>query len=368
MTVDFSTVAAPPVRTLRPYEPGRGLDLPLVGDLVQLCSNENPLGPSPNAIAAARAAIVGCGRYPDRDCSQLKKALSSHLGVQQTRISVGNGSNDIIETLARAFLAPGTEAVVSQYAFAIYALVSAAAGATVVTVPARDYEHDLEAMADATNARTRIVFIANPNNPTGGFIDESRLVALLESVPPDVIVLVDEAYVDFVAVDAYPRCLKLQERFSNLVVTRTFSKAFGLAGLRVGYSISVPAITHLVDRVRQPFAVNAVAQAAAMASLTDAEHLRRSVTMNAEGLKFITRSFDDMGLRYLPSVANFIALNVGRGAAEFLYRSLLAQRVLVRRLGPYGLPDYLRISTGTAEENARFVAALRTSMATLHRL
>jgi histidinol-phosphate aminotransferase len=357
----FDVLATEGVRSLSPYEPGKPIEelereLGLTG-IVKLASNESPLGPSPRALDAARAALPDIARYPDGNGFRLKAALAERLCVSPTQITLGNGSNDVLEFVARVFAGPGDEVIYSQHAFAVYPLATRAVGATGVAVPARDHGHDLDAMARAVTQRTRVVFIANPNNPTGTWVDGNALATFLSGLPEHVIAVVDEAYCEYVAEEGYPDCTRWLADRPNLVVTRTFSKAYGLAGLRVGYAVSHPELADLLNRVRQPFNVNSVALAAAEAALADGEHLARAVELNREGLAWLTAELERMGLPYIPSIGNFVSLELP-GEAAPVYQALLREGVIVRPVAGYGLPRHLRASIGLPAENRCFVEAL----------
>lgn len=352
------------VRQLSPYQPGKPIEelqreLGL-HEIVKLASNENPLGPSPLGLEAAQHALREAHRYPDGNGFGLKRRLAAHLDVPAESITLGNGSNDVLELVARAFLAPGLEAVYSQYAFAVYPLAVQAAAAQGWVAAARpDYGHDLEAMLALITPNTRLVFIANPNNPTGTFVSGPELRAFLSVVPEQVIVVVDEAYFEYAQSDAYPDCLRWLESFPRLIVTRTFSKAYGLAGLRVGYAVSHPAIADLLNRVRQPFNVGVPALAAAQAALDDREFLDRSRALNRAGMVQLTEGIQALGLDTVPSIGNFLLVGLRRPAAA-VYEALLRQGVIVRPVANYGLAEHLRVTVGSAGENQRFLAALRT--------
>lgn len=368
MTCDFFSFAAPGVRTLQPYQPGKpeselrreyGLT-----DIVKLASNENPLGPSPRALAAVRDALRGLARYPDGNGFELKSALSAKLGLSMAMLTLGNGSNDVLELVARAFLTPEDEAVFSEHAFAVYPIVTQAVGATARVAKAyladhvMPHGHDPAAMRALINERTRVVFIANPNNPTGTWLKTAELEAFLASVPEQVIVVVDEAYGEYVEPEAdCPSALVGLDRFPNLVVTRTFSKAYGLAGLRVGYAVSHPQVADLLNRVRQPFNVNSLALVAATAALDDVDHLERSRALNQAGMKQLRDACCQFRLNGLPSVGNFLCVDVGRPGRE-VFLELLKRGVITRPVDNYGLPHHLRISIGSAAENARCIEAL----------
>ncbi len=358
---DILTLASPGVRGLRPYEPGKPIsELEReygVRDALKLASNENPLGPSPKALEAVRALLPELALYPDGNGFDLKSALAARHGVPPAWITLGNGSNDILELLARAFVTPDNEVLFSEHAFAVYPIVTQAVGATASVAPAKDYGHDLAAMAERVNERTRLVFVANPNNPTGTWLSAAVLERFIADLPAHVIAVVDEAYFEYVQEADYPDTTAWVERFPRLVVTRTFSKAFGLAGLRVGYSVSRPEVADMLNRVRQPFNVNSAAQVAALAALTDSAHMAASVRMNSEGMQQLSRGFADMGLETIPSVGNFLCVDVQR-AAGAVYEELLREGVIVRPIANYGLPNHLRITVGSDEQNRRVIAAV----------
>jgi len=355
--------ALPYVRAIAPYQAGKPIE-ELARDhglqperIVKLASNENPLGMPESARRAVEAALPELGRYPDSNGFELKAALSRRLGVPAEWITLGNGSNDILEAAAAVMLAPGRSCVYAQHSFAVYPLATMARGARSIVVPARDYGHDLDAMLAAIEAQTRLVFIANPNNPTGTFVAADAVAAFLARVPAGVVVVLDEAYNEYLAPALRHPSIDWVRRFPNLLVSRSFSKAYGLAGLRVGYGIAQPELTDLLNRVRQPFNTNSPAQAAAIAVLADEGFVARSVEVNRQGMAQLTAAFDRLGLRYLPSFGNFVLVQVGDGSA--VYQGLLRRGVIVRPVANYGLPQWLRVTIGLAEENDRFIAALR---------
>jgi histidinol-phosphate aminotransferase len=368
----FCDLATPGVQGLRPYEPGKPLsELEReygVRDAIKLASNENPLGPSPAAVEAVRGVLGEIARYPDGNGFDLKRAIANRYNVDPAGITLGNGSNDVLEIISRAFLLPGLDAVFSQHAFAVYPIVTQAIGATARVAPAHDgsrgprYGHDLEAMAAAISDKTRVVFIANPNNPTGTWLARGELEAFLERVPKQVIVVLDEAYIEYVTEPDYPDSVPWLARFPNLILTRTFSKAYGLAGLRVGFALAHPEMTGILNRVRQPFNVSIPALAAATVALTDRAHLEASLKLNQIGMQQWTEAAAELGLDYIPSVGNFICVDVGRTAAP-VYDALLREGVIVRPVASYGLPNHLRITLGLAQENRRAIAALRKVLA-----
>ena len=350
------------IRAISPYQPGKpiselaremGLD---EASIVKLASNENPLGVSEKTRAAMQQALVDVARYPDGNGFELKDALCRRYGVAMDQIVLGNGSNDVLEMVAGAFLGPEREAVFAQHAFAVYPLATQAAGAKGIQVPARNFGHDLDAMLAAITPATRVVFIANPNNPTGTFIPGPELEAFLGRVPADVLVVLDEAYTEYLAPAQRYDAIGWIQRFPNLLVSRTFSKAYGLAGLRVGYGLGNPAVIDLLNRVRQPFNVCSVGLSAAAAALFDDDFLQRSFEANAAGMRQLTEGFQRLGLDWIPSAGNFVTFKVGDGAA--VNAALLQRGVIVRPIGGYGMPEWLRVSIGLESENARFLEVL----------
>ncbi|MGB5716968.1 MAG: histidinol-phosphate transaminase [Gammaproteobacteria bacterium] len=364
---NFLDLSAPGVRALQPYLPGKPVvELEReygISNAIKLASNENPYGPGPLALAAASAAIEGLGRYPDGSGYQLAERLARKHQLDQACITLGNGSNDVLDIIARVFLTAQHEAVFSQYAFAVYPIVVQAAGATACVAPAHDgshgpaYGHDLAAMLERVGPATRLVFIANPNNPTGTWLGSDELDSFISAVPAHVMVVVDEAYFEYVGEENYPDTSTWLARFPNLIVTRTFSKAYGLAGLRIGYALSHPDVAGLLNRVRQPFNVNSVAQAAAVAALDDDDYLQLCIRRNREGMARLVAGFEALGLACIKSAGNFVCVDTGRPADD-VYASLLQQGVIVRPVANYGMPGHLRVTIGRADENARFLHAL----------
>jgi histidinol-phosphate aminotransferase len=370
MLCDPCELAPSNIRAIAPYQPGKpiselarelGLDEKTI---VKLASNENPLGASPKGLEAAEASLAGIARYPDGSGFELKAALERKFDVSADRIVLGNGSNDVLELVARVFLSSGTTAVYSQHAFAIYALAVQQAGATGIETPARDFGHDLSAMRAAIRHDTRVVFIANPNNPTGTMLSNDEIEDFLRTIPPHVVVVLDEAYGEYLPPEKQSRSLEWLEQFPNLVVCRTFSKAYGLAGLRVGYGLSSVEIADLKNRIRQPFNVASPALAAAAAALNDDEFIQRSYSLNQLGMKQFVQGFEELGLEYIPSWGNFISVRVG--AAQAVFQSLLRKGVIVRPVGSYGMPEHLRISIGLAQENSKCLLALEESLKECH--
>ncbi len=363
----FHKLATPGVRQLKPYQPGKSIeDLERelgLSNVVKLASNESPLGPSPRVKQAIGSSEIEIGRYPDGNGHRLKWELAKKLGVQAQQISLGNGSSDLLDIIARVFLQSGCEAVFSQHAFAMYPIVTQAVGAAARVVPALGADsdmpggHDLAAFGLNINADSRLVFIANPNNPTGTHLAEHELEVFLSSLPSNIVCVIDEAYFEYVDAPDYPNSLQWLDKFPNLIVTRTFSKAYGLAGLRVGYCVSSIEIAELINRVRQPFNVNSYALIAAEAALLDESHLEKSVNLNTQGLVYLSEAIRSRSLDILPSVGNFLCIDLKR-PVEPIYRALLRCGVIVRPIQNYELPNHIRVSVGTKEDNTIFINAL----------
>jgi histidinol-phosphate aminotransferase len=350
------------IHAIAPYQPGKpiselaremGLN---EADIIKLASNENPLGVSPLAQRAIRNALDEIARYPDGNGFELKQALSRRYGVVLESIVLGNGSNDVLDLAARAFLTPQASAIYSQHAFAVYPLAVQSAGASGIEVPAKNFGHDLDAMLRAVRSDTRIVFIANPNNPTGTMAWPAELEAFIATLPADVLVVLDEAYQEYLAPELRADSIGWLGKFNNLLITRTFSKIYGLAGLRVGYALGAPDVADLMNRVRQPFNVNGIALAAAAAALDDTDFVRRSFELNQAGMIQLTREFERLGIEYIPSFGNFVSFKVQD--ARGVYQKLLKAGVIVRPIASYGMPDYLRVSIGLESENVRFLDSL----------
>ncbi|HZT62011.1 MAG TPA: histidinol-phosphate transaminase [Burkholderiales bacterium] len=354
------------VRAIAPYQPGKPIS-ELAREMglkekkiIKLASNENPLGVSPKAKSAIKKAIAELGRYPDGNAFDLKAALAKRYGVPEECIVVGNGSNDLLEMAAAVFLGPGRSAVYSQHCFAVYPLATQSRGARSIVVPAKNYGHDLEAMAAAVAPDTRVVFIANPNNPTGTFVPGGELEAFIARVPRETAVVVDEAYTEYLPRELRYDSVGWLAKHPNLILTRTFSKVYGLAGLRVGFGLMQPAVADLLNRVRQPFNVNSLALAAATAALGDRKFVAKSTQMNRTGLVRLERALRTLGLETIPSCANFVTFRVLH--AKAVYEKLLRQGVIVRPLAGYEMPDHLRVTVGTPGENGRFLKALETAL------
>ena len=367
MLMDLCELSPSYVRSIAPYQPGKpiaelaremGIE---EASIVKLASNENPRGIGPRTRAAIEAAIPEIARYPDGNGFELKSALSRRHGVDMSSIVLGNGSNDVLELVALAFLGPGRAAVFSQHCFAVYPLATQARGARSIVVPAKNYGHDLEAMARAVDDDTCVVWAANPNNPTGTLAAPDALEAFVRRVPERVIVVIDEAYNEYMPAELRAETVKWLRRHPNLVLTRTFSKAYGLAGLRVGYALAHPSVADVMNRVRQPFNVNSVALAAATAALEDMEFVAKSFAENLQGLRQLREGAQSLGLEFIPSYGNFLTIRVGK--AQEVYKRLLRRGVIVRPVGGgYQLPEHLRITIGTARENERLLSALAASL------
>jgi histidinol-phosphate aminotransferase len=357
---------SPFLKTLPVYQPGRPIEevareINLSADsIIKVASNENPFGPSPLALAAMQKVLANLNLYPDGNAFYLKQKLAAKLGVETTNLILGNGSNEIIEFVSHALLAPGDDVVISQFCFAIYPIVAKMFGANLVIVPAKDYGHDLPAMLRAITPKTRIVFVANPNNPTGTLAPREEVIQFVNEVPDDVLLVMDEAYIEFLddAVDLVP-LIRLGVR-KNLILMRTFSKIYGLAGLRIGYGIGNPDLISALEKTRQPFNINSLAQAAALAALDDDEHVRKTRVNNFAGLEFFRRAFRDLKLEFVPSFANFILVRVGEG--QKVFDAMQKQGVIVRPMGGYQLPEWIRISVGTPQENERCLNVLKKNL------
>ncbi len=351
----------PNIRNLSPYQPGRPIDEVArelgLRKLIKLASNENPHGPSPLALEVIDQGLAQLSRYPDGAAFDLKYKLSEHLNIESEQVTVGNGSNDILDLVARCALRPGAEAIISEHAFIVYKLATISAGGHLVEVPARNYGTDLSAMLRAVTEKTAIIFLANPNNPTGTYVDSEELQGFLDHLPDDIWVVLDEAYAEYVSHASYPDGIKLLGRYPNLIVTRTFSKIYGLAGLRVGYSVSSAKIADLMNRVRQPFNVNSLGMASAAAALSDKKFVAQSKRFNDDGMKVVCDCLMELGIPYIPSVGNFISFDTG-GPAIGVYEQLLKKGFILRPIGEYGLPDFLRVTIGTEEENREFLDVL----------
>lgn len=367
MSCDFFALATPGVQGLQPYQPGKPIEELEreygIKNIIKLASNENPLGTNPSLINLLHSSLKQLFRYPDGNGFILKQALAKQLAINTDMLTLGNGSSDLLEIIARTFVSAESSVVFSQYTFAIYPLVTQAIGAKALVVPAVQWGHDLVAMQTAIREDTRLIFVANPNNPTGTWVNKAQLIAFLEQVPSDKIVVLDEAYFEYVENPDYPNGLTLLEKYPNLIVTRTFSKVYGLAGLRVGYAISHPQIANLLNRTRQPFNVNNLALEAATLALADNQYLEKSVISNRWGMQQLVEAFQQMKLSFIPSVGNFVTVQFP-SSGLIIYEKLLREGVIVRPLANYKMPNHLRVTIGTQEENARFIQALQAVLST----
>ena len=368
----FQELAAPGVQKLKPYLPGKpveDLERELgITDSIKLASNENPLGASPKALHAIEQCYRKIHFYPDGSAFKLSERLAAKYNVAPACFTFGNGSNDVLELIARAFLTAEHSAVYSQYAFAVYPIVVQAIGARANVAaafaaehPTMPLGHDADAIIDSIDDSTRVVFIANPNNPTGTWMDTTTIHAMLDRIPSSVIVVLDLAYLEYMDEELKPDIKALLEKYTNLIITCTFSKVYALAGLRIGFGISHPDIADLLNRVRQPFNTNLIAQAAALAALDDDDHIQASIRMNNEGKSYLQGEFDRLGLEYLPSMGNFLTVNMKQDAGP-VYQALLHQGVIVRPVANYQMPNYLRITIGTPEQNSRLIDALARAL------
>jgi histidinol-phosphate aminotransferase len=358
----------PALATLPSYQPGRPIEevarehnLP-IESIIKVASNENPLGPSPKALEAMRRVLENLHLYPDGNAFYLKKKLSEKLDLSPANLVLGNGSNEIIEFVGHALMRPGVDVVVSEYCFAIYPIVTRMFGANLITVPASGLGHDLPAMRKAITSRTAVLFVANPNNPTGTLAANKEILALVNDVPDSVLLVMDEAYTEFL--DDAPDLLPLIRSGAkpNLLLMRTFSKIYGLAGLRLGYGIGHPELVSAMEKIRQPFNINSLIQAGALAALDDREHLARTKANNSEGLRFFETEFKRLNLEFVPSAANFLLVKVGAG--QKVFEAMQKQGVITRPMGGYKLPQWIRVSIGTPEENRRCISALQKSILT----
>lgn len=349
----------PCLRDLAPYQPGKPIEELRrergLKRVIKLASNENAAGPSPKAMKIIRKSLSTLHRYPDSDAWPLKKKLAARLGVKESMLVIGNGSDELILLALRAFVDPGQEVVMADQTFLIYDLASQIAGATVVHVPLCNLRYDLRAMREAVTERTRLVFIANPDNPTGTIVSRREVEAFMKDLPQHVVVFFDEAYYEFVQEREYPQT-RLYLKRHPVIISRSFSKAYGLAGLRIGYGMAPEELAEAMNRVREPFNVNSLAQQAALAALEDRSHLERTRRLAREGKRFLYREFDRLGLRYAPSQTNFVLVHVGEG--KVIYERLLSSGVIVREMGPWRLDGYLRVTVGTRDENKRFIHLL----------
>ncbi len=358
---DFRSLANSYISQLTPYQPGKPIE-ELERELgitsaIKLASNENPLGASPLAMQAAQDALLKTHIYPDGGCYILKQTLAHFLNVQPTQLTIGNGSENILEIIIKAYLSQGSNAVISEFAFLTIPLLIKSYGASISQVPAHHFKHDTEKMLTAITPQTRIVFIVNPNNPTGTYTTTTELLHLLDNIPAHILVVVDEAYNEYISQSDYPDTLELLKKYSNLIITRTFSKAYGLAALRLGFAVTSPDITDILNRARLPFNVNSIAAAAACAAIKDQDHIKKSISVNNLGMRQLEDGLKKLSVAYIPSLGNFITIDVKQNASD-IYQKLLQHGVIVRPLGAYQMPQHIRVTIGTQEQNERFLLTL----------
>jgi histidinol-phosphate aminotransferase len=355
------------IRTLIPYEPGKPIEEVEreygISNSIKLASNENPLGPSPKALAAIREKLDQLHLYPDGDCFYLKRGMAQKISVEPENLIFGNGSNEIIELAVRTFMRPGDEAVMAEQAFVVYPLIVQAVGGKKKAVPLRNFTHDLAAIAEAITAQTRVVFLANPNNPTGTIYRRDEWERFLSNVPSNLLLIVDEAYFEYVQDPAYPDSLRYHGEDRAILTLRTFSKLYGLAGLRIGYGVGPKKLIDMMQRVRQPFNVNAAAQWAALAALEDVDHVKRSLEVNRLGMEYLLAECNRLGLEFVPSDANFILVRVGKG--QEVFKQLLSKGVIVRPMAGYQFPEHVRVTIGTMDENRKLIETLQKVMRAL---
>lgn len=360
--------ARPEIFTLKPYVPGKPIDEVKreigVDDIIKMASNENPLGPSPMAIEALKTQLEQMHIYPDANCFYVKQKIAELNGISMDQVLVGNGSDELLKLMAETFLQPGDEIIYAKPSFSEYEFVARIMGAKCVEVPLKDFTHDLDVMLAAITPKTKMIFICNPNNPTGTIVPKSEIDRFMQKVPDDVLVMFDEAYYEYVQDPAYTSGLTYVAQGRKAVVFRTFSKIYGLAGLRIGYAITNPAIAAAVEKVAEPFNVNAMGQIAALAAMDDQEHLKNSTIVNEAGKKYIYQAFKEMGLDYVPTEANFIFFDTGKNCRD-VFQALLKKGVIVRTGDIFGYPSYLRVTIGTQEENTRFINSLKQVLSQL---
>lgn len=367
MTDFIEKKARQEIFAIKPYVPGKpieevkrelGLD-----DIIKLASNENPLGPSSKAITAVEKVLKNLHLYPDSNCYNLKQKLAGFLGVENDSVLIGNGSDELLKLMAETFLNSGDEVIYAKPSFSEYQFTAMIMGAKCVEVPLLpDFKHDLDSMLKEINSRTKLVFICNPNNPTGTIQSEAELDSFMAKVPEDVLVVFDEAYYEYVASSDYNTGLKYLQQGKNVIVFRTFSKIYGLAGFRIGYAVTLPEIAQAIERVREPFNVNSLAQVAAIAAIDDREHVEKSQKINAEGKKYLYTQFEKMGLKYVPTEANFVFVYTGKNSQD-VFKELLSAGVIIRSGDIFGYPEFIRVTIGSDKENQRFIDALKTVLA-----
>lgn len=354
--------ARPEVFKLKPYSPGKPIEEVErelgITNVIKMASNENPLGPSPRAVERLQSALPKLNLYPDSACFYLKKALAAKFGMPEECFLVGNGSDELLRLISETFLSPEDEVIFAEPSFVEYEFMASIMGAKCRPVALKDFKHDLEAMKELINDNTKIVYVCNPNNPTGTIVTSDEIADFMSDIPEDVLVVFDEAYYEYVDSPDYVSGLEYLKQGRNVIVLRTFSKIYGLAGLRIGYGLTTPEIAEAVNRVREPFNVNLAAQEAAMGALDDDDHLQRSRKINIEGREYLYKAFKEMGLNYVPTQANFIFLDLGR-ECQPVFKQLLQMGVIVRTGDIFGYPNFIRVTIGKPEENQRFIAALK---------
>ena len=363
--MDLKKIVNKGINDLSPYEPGKPIeDLERelgIKNAVKLASNENPVGPSPKVLQSIENILKNTHRYPDGNATKLKEVIGKKFSVKPNQVTIGNGSNDIIEFIARSFLGTDDSAIYSEHAFAVYPLVVKAVGAEGIEVPAKNFSHDLDAMLDSIKSNTKIIFIANPNNPTGSFIGRSEILKFLDKVPENIIVLLDQAYFDYSSFEDSDVDFDILNNYPNLVMSRSFSKAYGLAGFRIGYSVSSEDVANYLNRVRQPFNANSLALFAAEQAIEDEEFMNKCLQLNLEQKKVLYKGLESLGFHCLPSKGNFISFDCKEDSTG-LFNRLLSQGVIVRTLGVYKMPNFLRVSVGLPEENIIFLEKLQLTM------
>ncbi len=365
METDYRLLANAHISNLTPYQPGKPIEEVErelgITSAIKLASNENPLGASVFALAAAQKALGKAHIYPDGGCFTLKNSLAKFLHVNTDQLTMGNGSENVLELIIKAYLTHTSSAVISQYAFLTIPLLIKSYGAELIVTPAKEFRHDTAGMLQSIKSTTKIIFVVNPNNPTGTYTTSAELLHLLDNVPRNILVVLDEAYNEYISRDDYPDSLALLKKYPNLIITRTFSKAYGLAALRLGFAISSPEIADILNRARLPFNVNSIVAAAAQAALEDQDHITNSILLNNVGMEQVELGLKSLHIDYIPSLGNFIALNTKQNASD-VYQRLLLKGVIVRPLGAYDMPFYIRVTIGTTEQNERFLAALKEAM------
>jgi histidinol-phosphate aminotransferase len=361
MSSDILNNLNPGIDDLNPYEPGRSIDEVVAefghDEVVKLASNENPLGASPKALSILKKFENDLHLYPDGNGTKLKEEIANHENVSFDNIIIGNGSNEILELAARAFLNPNTSSIASKHAFAVYKIVTQSSGASLIEVPTYNWSHDLKSFKDYLEPSTRVIFIANPNNPTGTYNNHEEVYSLLKEVPSSILVVLDCAYFEYVTKDDYVKPLDLLNEFKNLLITKSFSKIHGLASIRVGYGIANPSLIEVLNRIRQPFNVNAIAQSMASIAINDHEHIQKSIELNSQQNEFLFAQLTKLGLDCIPSVGNFITFK-GNFSGREMFNKLMKKGVIVRSVDLYDMKDFIRVTIGTESENLKFLKAL----------